>query len=153
MKTLANSFSRDRTKKSLEEPWHSRSGRFTWSVSNSRCPRIVITALIYQNVLAGKIFKTIHVSLCLSLNNNMDIADKIHQQLALCPCSVLHPNIPQLTTESSHILTWCLVDNVEHSIWDLDKNATWDASQKELFYASREGLHAPRMIMIVFFYI
>ncbi|RPB12805.1 alcohol oxidase [Morchella conica CCBAS932] len=31
------------------------------------------------------------------------------------------------------------LDNVEHSLWDLDRNATYDAEQKALFYADREG--------------
>ncbi|PWW76307.1 GMC oxidoreductase [Tuber magnatum] len=31
------------------------------------------------------------------------------------------------------------VDNVEHSVIDLDRNASWDAESKALFYSNREG--------------
>ncbi|CAZ83550.1 unnamed protein product [Tuber melanosporum] len=31
------------------------------------------------------------------------------------------------------------LDNVEHSVIDLEKNATWDAESKDLFYKAREG--------------
>lgn len=33
-----------------------------------------------------------------------------------------------------------IVDNVAHSVIDLDTNATWDAESKALYYTSRQGL-------------